>query len=131
MNITVENSTIIKDGYEFFVRNLTDYLPYVILNAFGALFGSIGNIFVIGSIACTKELQTMTNLVIANLALAGFLLNTTSTTFAIAGLFRIGNKIYNLKHKIILFKVFLTVKNFLMQYTVFVHLLEYYVFQFA
>ena len=93
MNKTLENSTIIKDGYEFFIRNLTDYLPYVILNAFGALFGSIGNIFVIGSIACTKELQTMTNLIIANLALAGFLLNTTSNTFALAGKFHIKNKI--------------------------------------
>ena len=52
----------------------------------GAVFGLIGSILVIGSIACTKELRNMTNIIIANLALADFILSSTSDTFAIAGL---------------------------------------------
>jgi hypothetical protein len=85
MNNTVNISKFEEDGFEFFTRNLIDYLPYVALNLIGTLFGSIGNLVIIFSIACTKELRSMTNLIIANLAFADFLLNSFSNTFAIAG----------------------------------------------
>jgi hypothetical protein len=86
MNNTFQKNSTNEDGYEFFIRNLADYLPYVILNTLGAVFGLIGSILVIGSIACTKELRNMTNMIIANLAFADFILSSTSDTFAIAGL---------------------------------------------
>jgi len=85
MNETLKNSSTEEVGIEYFMQNLSDYLPYVTLNVLGAVFGVIGSIVVIGSIACTKELRTMTNLIIANLALADFILSSTSDTFAIAG----------------------------------------------
>ena len=87
MNETLFNTTITfeVDGYEFFIRNLSDYLPYVILNTMGVIFGVIGSLLVIGSIACTKELQNTTNLIIFNLALVDFILCSISDTFAIAG----------------------------------------------
>jgi hypothetical protein len=81
MNETLNISKFEEDSYEF----LTSNLPYLALNAIGTLLGSIGNIVIIFSIACTKELRSMTNLIIANLALADFLLNSFSNTFALAG----------------------------------------------
>ena len=46
MNNTFQKNSTIEDGYEFFIRNLADYLPYVILNTMGAVFGLIGSIAV-------------------------------------------------------------------------------------
>lgn len=42
MNSSIQNSTAELGGLEFFRINITDYLPYTILNLFGIFLGTIG-----------------------------------------------------------------------------------------
>ena len=85
MNISNLNETNF-DGLNIFLENMNDYFVYVIFNFFGAIFGVFGSIVVVGAILFTKRLRDNTTYrIIANLAVADFLLSSTSDTFAIAG----------------------------------------------
>jgi hypothetical protein len=82
-NILINSNVSIED---FFTKHKNEYLPYVILNSFGSIFGVIGSIAIITAILITKELQIRMNLIIANIALADFILSTLVDSFAITGL---------------------------------------------
>jgi hypothetical protein len=82
-----KNNSIEEKSFDFFIKNINEYLPYVILNSFGSIFGVIGSIAIVTAILITKELQTRMNLIIANIALVDFILSTLVDSFAIAGLF--------------------------------------------
>jgi hypothetical protein len=82
-NILINSNNSIED---FFIQHKNEYLPYVILNSFGSIFGVIGSIAIITAILITKELQTRMNLIIANIALVDFILSSVVDSFAITGL---------------------------------------------
>ena len=77
------NETV--NDFEFFIKNLSDYLPYIALHSFGSFLGVIGNIAIIGALIVTKELHNATNIIIANIALADFILSSIVDTLTIAG----------------------------------------------
>ncbi len=77
------NETV--NDFEFFIKNLSDYLPYLLLHSFGSFLGVIGNIAIIGALIVTKELHNATNIIIANIALADFILSSIVDTLTIAG----------------------------------------------
>jgi len=112
MNITKINNTFASDlsyfnigGLEFFLENLADYLPYTTISALATVFGKLyflirllkfiqafhfvlgtfGNLVIIGSILCTKELQTVTNSLILNLALSDLLISCLIDSFTVVG----------------------------------------------
>jgi len=58
------------------IENFAEMFSYLILDCIGVLGGFFGNILIIGSIIFTKELQSMTSAIIANLAIADFFLCT-------------------------------------------------------
>jgi len=80
-NIT-ENMDIID-----FNKNFAEFITYLVLECLGVLGGFFGNILIIGSIICTKELRSMTSLIIINLALADFILCCGVNSFSIFGNF--------------------------------------------
>ena len=75
-----------KDEIEFLMKNMNDYLPYLVLHSFGSIFGIIGSIAIFSSIIVTKELQKSTNIIIGNIALADFILSSIIDTLTIAGI---------------------------------------------
>ena len=89
MNETSLNQTlranIMDENIIYFLANIGEFLPYIILNILGAACGIIGNILIIGAIACTKELHNMTSVIIANLSLADLVISSITDTFAVAG----------------------------------------------
>ena len=88
MNKTFEkNETLfaIDENLVYFLNNIGEFLPYVILNILGAGCGILGNLLIIGSIVVTKELHNMTSLIIANLSLADLVISSITDTFAVAG----------------------------------------------
>ncbi len=89
MNQTSLNLTILAnlkdENIKYFLENIGEFLPYIILNILGAVCGIFGNILIIGAIACTKELHNMTSIIIANLSLADLVISSITDTFAVAG----------------------------------------------
>jgi hypothetical protein len=84
---TFKNMNETVNDFEFFIKNLSDYLPYLLLHSFGSFLGVIGNIAIIGALIVTKELHNATNIIIANIALADFILSSIVDTLTIAGIY--------------------------------------------
>lgn len=75
---TFKNLNETVNDFEFFIKNLSDYLPYIALHRFGSFLGdpdNYSNIAIIGALKVTKELHNATNIIIANIALADFIFN--------------------------------------------------------
>jgi len=85
MSNSFKNNNETESSSEFFVKNISDYLPYLVLHSFGSILGVIGNILIVVAIIVTKELQNATNIIIANIALADFILSSIVDTLTIAG----------------------------------------------
>jgi hypothetical protein len=86
MSNSFKNSNETENVSGFFMKNISDYLPYLFLHSFGSILGVIGNISIIVAIKVTKELQDATNIIIANIALADFILSSIVDTLTIAGI---------------------------------------------
>jgi len=71
--------------FQYFLNHMSVFLPYVLLNIISSFGGIFGNILIIGSILCTKNLQNMTSFIIANIALADFFISSFTDVFAVAG----------------------------------------------
>jgi len=84
MSSSLHNET--ENVSEFFMKHISDYLPYLVLHSFGSILGVIGNILIVVAIMVTKELQNATNIIIANIALADFILSSIVDTLTIAGI---------------------------------------------
>jgi hypothetical protein len=84
MNFSFENNNTNR-GINFFLSHKHEYLLYVFLNIFGIVVGVVGNVIVLGSYWCTKELWNNTNSIIANLAVADIMLCVINDTLALAG----------------------------------------------
>jgi len=85
MSNSFKNNNETESSSEFFVKNISDYLPYLVLHSSGSILGVIGNILIVVAIIVTKELQNATNIIIANIALADFILSSIVDTLTIAG----------------------------------------------
>ena len=72
-------------GVLFFLMYLSDYLPYTIISILGFVLGFFGNLMIIGAVLSTKELQSMTNILVFNLALADFVISTFVDSWRVAG----------------------------------------------
>ena len=80
------NPSILNHTSIIFLENIGVFLPYLLLNILASVFGTVGNILIVGSIICTKELHSMTSLIIGNVAVADFFISTISDTFAVLGM---------------------------------------------
>ncbi len=94
MNLTFENNDTNRN-INFFLSHKHEYLLYIFLNIFGLVFGVVGNIVVICSYWCTKELWNNTNTIIANLAVADIILCGIIDALALTGKL---DKLNNLKN---------------------------------
>ena len=83
MNLTNLNETF--GGIIFLMENLSDYMPYTAVNFIAIILGTFGNVVIIGSIMCTKELQTVTNSFILNLAFSDLLISCVIDSFTVVG----------------------------------------------
>ncbi len=86
LNNTLKNINQTENGFEFLLTHLNDYLPYLMLHVLGCLLGILGSIAIILAILVTKELHTSTFKIIANIALANFILSSIVDTLTIAGI---------------------------------------------
>jgi hypothetical protein len=86
LNNTLKNINETENGFEFLLTHLNDYLPYLMLHVLGSLLGILGSIAIILAILVTKELHTSTFKIIANIALANFILSSIVDTLTIAGI---------------------------------------------
>jgi hypothetical protein len=86
LNNTLKNINQTENGFEFLLTHLNDYLPYLMLHVLGSLLGILGSIAIILAILVTKELHTSTFKIIANIALANFILSSIVDTLTIAGI---------------------------------------------
>jgi len=87
MSNSFENSNKTENGSDFFMKNMSYYLPYLVLHSFGSILGVIGNISIFVALIVIKELQNATNIIIANIALADFILSSVVDTLTIAGMY--------------------------------------------
>jgi hypothetical protein len=94
MNLTFENNNTNRN-INFFLSHKYEYLLYVFLNIFGIVVGVVGNVIVLGSYWCTKELWNNTNTIIANLAVADIILCGIIDALALTGKL---DKLNNLKN---------------------------------
>jgi hypothetical protein len=67
-------------------KNFAELFFYLVLDCIGVLGGFFGNILIVGSIIFTKELHSITSIIIINLAIADFVLCTVVNGFAILGI---------------------------------------------
>ena len=72
-------------GILYFITYISDYLPYTILCAIGSVVGLFGNLLIVGAVLCTKELQSMTNMLVFNLALADIVISGFVDSWTVAG----------------------------------------------
>jgi len=84
MNFSFENNNTNRE-INFFLSHKHEYLLYVFLNIFGIVVGVVGNVIVLGSYWCTKELWNNTNTIIANLAVADIIQCGINDSLALAG----------------------------------------------
>ena len=89
MNFTQTNHTISVDytGIKFLLHYLAEYLPYTFLSGLAVFVGIVGNLLITGAILVTKELQSTSNLIVFNLAVADILISLIVDTFTLVGLF--------------------------------------------
>lgn len=62
-----------------------EHLLYVALNVICIVSGIIGNLFIMGAIICSKELQTIASIIIFNLSLADIMICITSGPLSMIG----------------------------------------------
>jgi hypothetical protein len=111
LNNTLKNINETENGFEFLLTHLSDYLPYLMLHVLGCLLGILGSIAIILAILVTKELHTSTYKIIANIALANFILSSIVDTLTIAGIIIIIIIIVILIHSNMnIFYYFITIK---------------------
>ena len=86
---TTTTSPVLEDheigGILYFITYISDYLPYTILCAIGSVVGLFGNLLIVGAVLCTKELQSMTNMLVFNLALADIVISGFVDSWTVAG----------------------------------------------
>ena len=72
-------------GILYFLKYLSEYLPYSLLSSIGVVVGLLGNILIIGAIISTKELHTTTYMLIFNLSLADLVISSFVDLFTVIG----------------------------------------------
>ena len=83
--VGVCNENLNNNWLRFLMENLSDYMPYTAVNFIAIILGTFGNVVIIGSIMCTKELQTVTNSFILNLAFSDLLISCVIDSFTVVG----------------------------------------------
>lgn len=84
MNDTLSSEDI--GGIAFVMKNPGLYLPYTTMYCVGIVVGLSGNILIMGSIICSKELHTVTNMLIFNLSMADILISGFVDIFSVIGI---------------------------------------------
>lgn len=85
INATTTDPIIEIGGALFFLMNLSEYLPYSILAVAGFVFGFFGNMLIIGAVLSIRELQSMTNMLVFNLAVADLIVSVFVSGWKVAG----------------------------------------------
>ena len=87
-NATI-SSHILEDqeigGVLYFMKYMSDFLPYTVLSGNGVIVGLLGNLLIVGAVLCTRELQSTTNMLVFNLALADIVISGFVDSWTVAG----------------------------------------------
>ena len=80
-----KNNEIEINGNEFFIKDLIEHLPFLIVHSLGFILGIIGSIVIIVFLIKKKELRNSSNIIIANIAITYFILSSFIDSLKILG----------------------------------------------
>ena len=73
-------------GYSGFIFAVS--VPYLIIATFAVVFGSLGNLFVLGSVIVHKKLKNQRSVFLVNLAIAYLCVTSIADAYGIIGKYR-------------------------------------------